>query len=138
MFQPRVFCFGFSRSLSNFFSLYQEEGQHSSKASGSEEENFNIFLCVSMVQTRNPLGRSILELGISLNKLGLGPQGYARRRFFNIFRYISMLENQDLLGRAVLNPGTFIIPPANCVWRVYCFEIVLPSVLPSATHQIFK
>ena len=42
---------------------------------------------------------------------------------------------------------TVLIPdhytPANCVWGgIYCFDAVLPSVrpsvLPSATYQIFK
>ena len=30
-----------------------------SAASGSEEENFNIFLCISMVQTQDSLGRAL-------------------------------------------------------------------------------
>ena len=42
---------------------------HASEASGSEED-FNIFLCVSMVQTQNILGRIHFGLwGHYLNKL---------------------------------------------------------------------
>ena len=49
---------------------------YASEASGTEEEDFNIFLCVSMVQTQNILGRIHFGLwGHYLNKLDEGPQG---------------------------------------------------------------
>ena len=44
---------------------------YASEASGSEEENFNIFLCISIVQTQDTLGR--IHFGTQnhyLNKLG--------------------------------------------------------------------
>ena len=45
---------------------------HASEASGSEEEeDFNIFLCISMVQTQETLGRIHFgPWGYCLNKLG--------------------------------------------------------------------
>ena len=48
---------------------------HASEASGSEED-FNIFLCISMVQTQDTLERIYFgPWGHFLNKLGYGPQG---------------------------------------------------------------
>ena len=44
---------------------------HASEASGSEEEDFNISLCISLVQTQNTLGRIHLgPWGHYLNRLG--------------------------------------------------------------------
>ena len=39
---------------------------HASGARGSEEKVFNIFLCISMVQTQDPCGGSILEPAITI------------------------------------------------------------------------
>ena len=44
---------------------------HASEASGSAEENFNIFLCISLVQTQDTLGRIHFgPWGHYLNKQG--------------------------------------------------------------------
>ena len=44
---------------------------HASEASDFEEEYFNIFLCISLVQTQNTLGRIHFgPWGHYLNKLG--------------------------------------------------------------------
>ena len=44
---------------------------HASEASGSEEEDFNIFLCISLVQTQDTLGSiHCVPWGNYLNKLG--------------------------------------------------------------------
>ena len=44
---------------------------HASEASGSEEEDFNIFLCICLVQTQDNLGRIHFgPWGHYLNKLG--------------------------------------------------------------------
>ena len=49
---------------------------HASEASGSEEEDFNIFLSISMVQTQDTLERSHIEpLGYYVTKLDIRPQG---------------------------------------------------------------
>ena len=50
-----------------------------SKPSGSEEEDFLIFfLCISMVQTQDPLARGHLgPWDLHLIKLGKGPLGNA-------------------------------------------------------------
>ena len=43
---------------------------HASEASGSEEENFDVFLCISMVQTHNTMGLINIGLrGHHLNKI---------------------------------------------------------------------
>ena len=47
--------------------------------SGSEKKNFQYFLCISMVQTQDPLG--FWTQGPYLNKLGKGPQTNAITKF---------------------------------------------------------
>ena len=39
---------------------------HASEASGSKEEDFNIFLCISLVQTHDTLGGSSLHPGATI------------------------------------------------------------------------
>ena len=51
---------------------------HASEASGSEEEDSNISLCISLVPTQDTLGRIHFgPWGHYLSKLGLAPQGNA-------------------------------------------------------------
>ena len=39
---------------------------HASEASGSEEEDVNIFLCISLLQTKDTLEKSILDPGTTI------------------------------------------------------------------------